>query len=341
MTSQSLPADEQDERANMDRPVDILHLEDDAADAELVHTVLESAGLTCRITRVQTRDEFGDALRSGGFDVILADFRLPMFDGVSALRMTRELGLDIPFIFVSGTMGEDAAIEGMTQGATDYVLKERLSRLAPAVSRALHDAENRRERKRAEEALQESEARFRSIFESAVVGVTVRDVEGRLLQANPAYERLVGGTVEELRGSAPCRVLHPDDEPYYRQILAEIAAGRRDTFVFEKRLLQKGGAVIWGRVSGSAVKAVDGKPLFIVSMVEDITARKQAEETIEQQLRELQRWYEVTLNREERVGELKREVNQLLVRLGEPARYAHREAEASARAREVTGSDPA
>jgi len=267
-----------DGQAALVAPVQILHLEDDANDAELVRSALELAAVTCGITRVETRDEFSAALRRGGFDVILADFRLPTFDGVSALRMAQELGADIPFIFVSGTMGEDAAIEGLTQGATDYVLKQKLSRLAPAVSRALHDAENRRARRQAEAALRESEARFRSIFESAVVGVVVRDLEGRLLQANPAYERLVGCTAEELHGTDVSAVVHPEDEPHYRQILAELAAGRRDTFVFEKRLLRKDGTVMWGRLSGAAVRGPAGRPHFVVAMVEDITARKQAEQ---------------------------------------------------------------
>jgi signal transduction histidine kinase len=147
----------------MHQSVRILHLEDDAADAELVEAILESAGMVYQITRVQTREEFGEALRQGGYDVILADYRLPTYDGMSALRLTQQLALDVPFIFVSGTMGEDAAIEGLTEGATDYVLKQKLSRLAPAVERALREAENRRERRRAEEELKQNEANRREL----------------------------------------------------------------------------------------------------------------------------------------------------------------------------------
>jgi PAS domain S-box-containing protein len=144
------------------------------------------------------------------------------------------------------------------------------------------------ERKRTEEALRASEARFRSIFESAVVGVTVRDLEGRVLQANPAYERLAGCTVEELRAGALAAVLHPDDAPHYQQVLVEIAAGSRDAFVFEKRLLRKDGSVIWGRVSGAVVKHSDGTPRFVVSMVEDITERKRIERVNMARLRLIQ-----------------------------------------------------
>lgn len=161
----------------MNQPVRILHLEDDPADAELVETMIESAGLVCRIDRVQTGAEFGEALHQGGYDVILADYRLPAYDGMSALRLAQQWAGDVPVIFVSGTMGEDAAIEGLTEGATDYVLKHKLSRLVPAVRRALHEAENRRERKRAEEALQVSERRKTILNQIANIFLTVPDDE--------------------------------------------------------------------------------------------------------------------------------------------------------------------
>jgi CheY-like chemotaxis protein len=124
-----------------------------------------------------TREEFAEAVRQGGYDVILADYRLPSYDGMSALRLARQLALDVPFIFVSGTMGKDAAIEALTQGAKDYVLKEKLSRLPPAIKRALSDAENRRERRRAEEELRRSE-QFQAILNRiAGIFLTVPDEE--------------------------------------------------------------------------------------------------------------------------------------------------------------------
>ena len=129
----------------------ILHLEDDVADAELVRETLESEGVTCDVTRVETEPQFRSALQPE-FDLILADYTLPSFDGLSALRITRQQEFDLPFIFVSGTLGEEIAIEALKIGATDYVLKTRLSRLAPAVQRALREATERTERKRAEEA---------------------------------------------------------------------------------------------------------------------------------------------------------------------------------------------
>jgi two-component system, cell cycle sensor histidine kinase and response regulator CckA len=136
--------------------IQILHLEDDPVDAELVQAKIVEAGLVCRITCVQTRDAFDAALGQDEVDIILADYRLPAYDGMAALRLAHERCPETPFIFVSGTMGEEAAIEALTQGATDYVLKQNLSRLAPAVKRALEETRNRRERRQAQAALQRS-----------------------------------------------------------------------------------------------------------------------------------------------------------------------------------------
>jgi len=122
------------------------------------------------MTCVQTSVEFSDALRKGHYDLILADYKLPSYDGLSALRYVRERDLDIPLIFVSGTLGEDAAIQALTEGATDYVLKQKLKRLPTAVLRALRDAENRKERRNAEEALRRSEEDLREAQRLSLIG---------------------------------------------------------------------------------------------------------------------------------------------------------------------------
>ena len=136
----------------------ILLLEDDASDAELVQELLEAEGFVCEITRAQTRAEFVTALEHNEIDLILADYKLPSFDGVAALKLASSTRPHVPFIFVSGTIGEELAIEALKMGATDYVLKTGLSRLAPSVRRAIREAEGRAERKKAEEALRRSEA---------------------------------------------------------------------------------------------------------------------------------------------------------------------------------------
>src|SRR5215470_13433648 len=137
----------------MTSPLHVLHLEDNANDAELLQAALESEGIASHVTRVETRVDFLAALEQGGFDVVLADYTLPSFDGLSALKIALKKCPDVPFIFVSGTLGEEVAIEALKIGATDYVLKERLSRIVPSVHRALREAQERDERKRAEDLL--------------------------------------------------------------------------------------------------------------------------------------------------------------------------------------------
>ncbi len=124
----------------------ILYLEDDPKDADLVLAMLEAEGVTCRVTLVETKAAFVAGLDQEGIDLILADYSLPTFDGISALKIAVEKRPEVPFIFVSGAMGEEVAIEALKIGATDYVLKTRLSRILPAVQRALREGQARVER---------------------------------------------------------------------------------------------------------------------------------------------------------------------------------------------------
>ena len=135
----------------MTTPLRILHLEDDPLDAELVKSALEAEGIVFDVVRVATRDDFVAALECGGFDMIFADYSLPSFDGLSALELSKGKCPDVPFIFVTGKMGEELAIETLKSGATDYVLKHRPSRLGPSVRRALGEVGERQKRRQAEE----------------------------------------------------------------------------------------------------------------------------------------------------------------------------------------------
>jgi signal transduction histidine kinase/CheY-like chemotaxis protein len=135
------------------RRLRVLHLEDVAEDAELVHATLEDAGFDCTVTRVARRDDFVAALSSRGYDVLIADYKLPSFDGLTALDLARRLRPELPFLFVTGALQDDCAVETLRRGATDFIVKARLSRLVPAVQRALREVEEREELSRAEAAL--------------------------------------------------------------------------------------------------------------------------------------------------------------------------------------------
>jgi signal transduction histidine kinase len=136
-------------------PLRILHLEDDLIDAALIRSTLEAEGILCSTTVVQSRAGFMAALERGGIDLILSDFSMPAFDGLSALKIVRERYPDVPFILVSGTLGEERAIDSLKTGATDYVLKQRLARLVPAVHRAMQEIKERAERQLAERKREE------------------------------------------------------------------------------------------------------------------------------------------------------------------------------------------
>src|SRR5262249_27057239 len=141
-----------DQIAMTPKPLHILLLEDNVTDAELVKALLDADGVHAEIVRVETRVDFVGALEDRGFDLILADYTLPSFDGVSALKIALGSRPDLPFIFVSGTLGEEVAIDAVKIGATDYVLKTRLSRLPPSVHRAVRQAPGKEESSRAQHA---------------------------------------------------------------------------------------------------------------------------------------------------------------------------------------------
>jgi two-component system, cell cycle sensor histidine kinase and response regulator CckA len=256
----------------MNQLIHILHLEDDVVDAELIQEKIEAAGLICQIDHVQTREEFDAALRQGGHDIILADFRLPLYDGMSALRLAQEVCPEIPFIFVSGTMGEEAVIEGLTEGATDYVLKQRLSRIAPAIRRALHEAENQRARRRAEEELRKLS---RAVEQSAST-IIITDTQGCIEYANPRFTDVTGYPSEEVLGQHTRFLKSGHTSPEeYKQLWDTITSGKEWHGEFQN--VKKNGELYWESASISPIKNADGVITHFLAVKEDISDRKQAE----------------------------------------------------------------
>ncbi|MCY3017945.1 MAG: PAS domain S-box protein [Planctomycetota bacterium] len=190
----------------------VLILEDRAADAELMLHELRRAGYEPEWKRVQTEPEYLAQLDQG-FEIILADYSLPKFNGLRALELLRERGLDIPFIIVSGAIGEDKAVAVVKAGANDYVMKDRLARLGTAVERELRNAVERRERKRAEEVLRESESKLRTILETVQAGIVIIDPDTHtIVDVNPMAAKLIGETKERIVGSVCHRFICPAEE---------------------------------------------------------------------------------------------------------------------------------
>jgi PAS domain S-box-containing protein len=260
-------------------PIRILYLEDDPRDAELLHATLESEGVSCDITRVESEPEFVTSLRRGGFDLILADYTLPSFDGISALKISKQIRPDAPFLFVSGTLGEEVAIEALKMGATDYVFKTRLSRILPSVQRALREAEERLQRQRVEEALRTSEQSFRLIFDTLPGLIAVQTAAGELELVNGKLLEYFGKTLEELKAWTTNDTVHPDDLPRV------IAAWKRsvetgDPYDDEHRIRHADGAYRWFHVRGLPLRDVEGRIVRWYELFTDIDDRKKAEEKL-------------------------------------------------------------
>jgi formate hydrogenlyase transcriptional activator len=261
---------------NLRQLLRILSLEDDPRDAELIQGLLEAEGIACEVTRVDTQPAFQASLEGDSFDLILADYTLPSFDGLSALKFARNAHPDVPFIFVTGTLGEEVAIEALKIGATDYVLKTRLSRLAPSILRALREADERAERKHAEEALRRNEAYLteaQTLSHTGSFGWNVSS--GEIYWSEETfkifeYDPSVKPTLELV-----FRRMHPDDRDLVQQKI-DRAARERTYFDLEHRLLMPDGSIKHLHVLARALETSPGN-LEFVGAVTDVTAAKQAE----------------------------------------------------------------
>jgi PAS domain S-box-containing protein len=249
----------------------ILIVEDSPDDAELEARVLRQSGFDLTYERVDTPEAMQAALEAGSWDLVTADFSMPRFSGLAALKLLQDKGFDLPFILVSGTVGEDVAVQAMRAGAQDYVLKTNLARLPLAIERELREAETRREAKRAE-------ARYRTLFDRVPVGITSTTPEGKLLAANPAFVEMLGfADVEALkRANIEEFWVNPEDRERMIALLA------RDGIIqhFELQLRRKDGTVICCAVSTRAVYDATGKMESYEGVTVDITDRKRQEEEI-------------------------------------------------------------
>jgi len=272
----------------MDSPLRVLHLEDAIRDTELVQASLDEEGIRSELTRVEAEQDFISALTGGRFDLILADYTLPAFDGLSALKLAQQHAPDVPFLFVSGTLGEDVAIEALKKGATDYVLKTHLNRLGPSITRALREARERTERKRAEEALRDSEEQWKAAFESNPVMYFMADGTGTTLSVNAFGADQLGYKRSELLGQSILNVLYEADREQVRKHVQNCFQNLGRTFKWEARKVRKDGTVIWVRETANAL-LLKNRPVLLV-VCEDITDRKCAEKSArrsEKQLRDV------------------------------------------------------
>jgi PAS domain S-box-containing protein len=260
-------------------PLRILSVEDDPKDTELIQDLLETEGIVCEVTRVDTEALLRDLLKQGGIDLILADYSLPLFDGISALKLATKACPDVPFIFVSGTLGEEVAIEALKIGATDYVLKTRLSRLVPSVLRALREATQMAERRRAEEALRQSEAYLAEAQRLSRTGsFGWRPSTGEIIWSEETfrifeYDRATKPSVEVI-----LQRVHREDAASVKATVERASQDGKD-FEHEYRLVMPDGSVKHVHVVAHAERDESGE-LEFVGAVMDTTESKRAEKKL-------------------------------------------------------------
>ncbi|MFW9258041.1 response regulator [Nostoc sp. CALU 546] len=252
-----------------------LLLEDSLLDAELAQAVLIEGGINCELIRVETGADFVAAVETEAFDLILADYALPSFDGISALEIARNRCSEVPFIFVSAVLGEELAIEALKNGATDYVLKQRLGRLVPSVQRALREAKERLERKQIEESLQKSEARYRRIVDTSYEGIWMIDSQTQTEYVNQRLSQMLGYAAEEMLGRSIFDFMDQADDMAVEEKLEWLKGEGRD--LKEGRLRCKDGSYIWTLISARAILNEQSEFLGAIAMLTDITDRKRTE----------------------------------------------------------------
>jgi PAS domain S-box-containing protein len=264
----------------------VLIIEDSESDAGLILRHLERAGYVPLHERVETAAAMKAAMQEQEWDIVFADYNMPQFDALAALRLVQESGRDIPFIVVSASIGEDTAVAMMKAGAHDYVVKSNLARLIPAVERELGDAEVRRRRRLAEEALQRSEERYRVLYEDNPSMYFTTDGEGTVLSVNRFGAEQLGYSAEEVVGRPVLTVFHPDDREGAREQFMRCVQNTMQTFHWEFRKTRKDGSVLWVKETARAVKGPGGNPVVLV-VCEDITERKQAEDALKKRENDL------------------------------------------------------
>jgi PAS domain S-box-containing protein len=261
----------------MGKPLHVLIVENSEDDALLMIRALKKGGYKLVYERVEDAEAMRKALREKTWDVILCDYRLPHFNGLAAIALLKDTGIDLPLIIVSGAIGEETAADCMRYGAHDYIMKNNLTRLVPAIERELKEAETRGKKKEVEEALRASEEKYRSLLDNASDAIFLADVEGNLLEINKKAKELLGYSKEEISGIHISRI-HP----------AEVFEKIKDTFneivtkgsgyIDDASVLRKDGKIIPVDISGSLVERAVTK--VVMGIFRNITERKHAEEAL-------------------------------------------------------------
>jgi PAS domain S-box-containing protein len=262
----------------------VMIVEDSVIDAELVERQLRKAGYDVAALRVDSAAAFAEALATGAWDVIVADYAIPGFGAVPALERLKRSKCDIPFIIVSGAITDEIAVASMRAGAHDYVLKDNIARLVPAIERELKEAASRQQKREAETAVR----RLSAIVESSDDAIIGKNLEGIITSWNRRAENLYGYTAAEMLGRSMSILMPSDSQNELPDILRRLAGGE-SIQQYETRRRRKNGTVVDVALTISPILDPDGKLIGASSIARDITKRKRVEEAIERSARHTQR----------------------------------------------------
>lgn len=269
----------------MTTPLAVLIVEDSEDDMALIVRALQRGGYDLDYERVETAAAMSGALDRRHWDLVIADHNMPHFSAPAALTLLKDRGFEIPFVIVSGAIGEDIAVAAMKAGAQDYIMKSNLARLAPAVERELREAADRRERQRAETALSESEQRFRIMADSAPALIWMAGPDKFCYYFNRRWLDFTGRASEQEKGYGWMEGVHRGD--FQRCFDTYVAAfDRRESFSLEYRLRRADGQYRWLLESAAPRYTPDGSFVGYIGSCVDITERKQAEAALELRARQ-------------------------------------------------------
>lgn len=272
----------------MSKPLNILMIEDSEDDTDLLLRELRRGGYEPNYDRIETAAAMKAALTRQRWDIVIADYRLPHFSAPAALVLLQASGLDLPFIIVSGVIGEEAAVSAMKAGAHDYLMKGRLARLIPAIERELREVEIRRDHRQMAQALADREKHFRALIEHATDIITLVDAQDVISYTSPAITRILGYPPTEFLGLKATHFCHPDDLPEIKRLADHLRRQPEVSLNTEFRFQHKDGSWHWLEASVTNLLAEPGVQAIVIN-ARDITVRKQAEVTLQQTMADLAR----------------------------------------------------
>lgn len=261
----------------------ILHLEDNPRDVALVRDMLSAEWPNCFISVVATRDDFVSLLKLGGYDLVLSDFQLPGFNGLEALEIVREMAPDIPFVFFSGTLGEESAIDAVRAGAADYVIKDRMQRLPVSIQRVIREAAEQRGRREVEAALAQEQYLLRLLMENLPDHVYFKDTHSSFITVSRSLAATFGLQPEQLRGKSDFDFFSEEHARKAFDDEQRIIRTGEPMLNVEEREVWPDGRVTWVSSTKLPLRDATGRIIGTFGISHDVTSRKQAEESIRQQ----------------------------------------------------------